>query len=223
MTVFCLASAFSTKTVQTKQNDYLLFNKAYPHITHNGIKRISTAVRYYSAAVPDLMVYVDYRFLHLYLTAHACADAVTAYHNVSYDAARPHNMIMDDANRYQRLFKEGKVAFDYSDFYRDALLKDKHCYSTVSHPNNKHLSIFFSAIFFDLFKENKNFDLGGNDLLKNYIAPEVGSGEQHYFMMRETGLSLACKINYHFFSSQPREQLSEALLRSTYYRSGFVE
>ncbi|KAB0552561.1 VOC family metalloprotein YjdN [Pantoea stewartii] len=28
MTVFCLASAFSTKTVQTKQNDYLLFNKA---------------------------------------------------------------------------------------------------------------------------------------------------------------------------------------------------
>ncbi len=30
MTVFCLASAFSTKTVQTKQNDYLLFNKAVP-------------------------------------------------------------------------------------------------------------------------------------------------------------------------------------------------
>ncbi|MCW0309030.1 WcbI family polysaccharide biosynthesis putative acetyltransferase [Pantoea ananatis] len=174
---------------------------------------------YYSAAVPDLMVYVDYRFLHLYLTAHACMDAVAAYHNVSYDAARQHNMIMDDANRYQRLFKEGKVAFDYSDFYRDALLKDKRCYSTVSHPNNKHLSIFFSAIFFDLFKENKNFDLGGNDLLKNYIVPEVGSGEQHYFMMRETGLSLACKINYHFFSSQSREQLSEALLRSTYYRS----
>jgi len=38
-------------------------------------------------------------------------------------------------------------------------------------------------------------------------------------MMRETGLSLACKINYHFFSSQPREKLSEALLRSTYYLS----
>ncbi len=32
MTVFCLASAFSTKTVQTKQNDYLLFNKALHHM-----------------------------------------------------------------------------------------------------------------------------------------------------------------------------------------------
>ncbi|MFC7507059.1 hypothetical protein [Pantoea stewartii] len=33
MTVFCLASAFSTKTVQTKQNDYLLFNKAKAGVT----------------------------------------------------------------------------------------------------------------------------------------------------------------------------------------------
>ncbi|ARF49852.1 hypothetical protein DSJ_11180 [Pantoea stewartii subsp. stewartii DC283] len=35
MTVFCLASAFSTKTVQTKQNDYLLFNKADKIHTHH--------------------------------------------------------------------------------------------------------------------------------------------------------------------------------------------
>jgi len=102
---------------------------------------------YYSSAVPDLMVYVDYRFLHLYLTGYASTDTVAEYHNVSFDAARQHNMVIDDANRYQRLFQEGKVAFDYSDFYREALLKDKSCYSTVSHPNNKHLSIFFSAIF----------------------------------------------------------------------------
>ncbi|WP_418304272.1 hypothetical protein [Pantoea stewartii] len=35
MTVFCLASAFSTKTVQTKQNDYLLFNKADGVLPHH--------------------------------------------------------------------------------------------------------------------------------------------------------------------------------------------
>ncbi|ARF50825.1 hypothetical protein DSJ_16775 [Pantoea stewartii subsp. stewartii DC283] len=41
MTVFCLASAFSTKTVQTKQNDYLLFNKALYSLNNSFFKRFS--------------------------------------------------------------------------------------------------------------------------------------------------------------------------------------
>ncbi|MGX9236020.1 hypothetical protein [Pantoea ananatis] len=75
-----------------------------------------------------------------------------------------------------------------------------------------------SAIFYDLFKENKKFYLNGNDLLNNYYAPEIGSGDQNYLMMRDTGLSLAGKINYSFFSSQNDEILKKSLLNSAYYQ-----
>lgn len=182
--------------------------------------RVSTPqLGYFPTPVPELMVYVDYRFLHLYLTGYSCRDAVSEYHKSGFDSKKQHDMIIEDANRYQRLFQEGKVAFDYSSFYQESMLKDTRCYSTVSHPNNKHLSIFLSAIFYDLFKENKNFDLNGNDLLNNYFAPEIGSGDQNYLMMRNTGLSLAGKINYSFFASVNRETIKQALLDSAYYQS----
>ncbi|PQK92043.1 WcbI family polysaccharide biosynthesis putative acetyltransferase [Pantoea ananatis] len=181
--------------------------------------RVSTPqLGYFPAPVPELMVYVDYRFLHLYLTGHQHGDAVSQYHKVSYDNQKQHNMVIEDAKRYHKLFQEEKVAFDYSHFYQESMLKNKQCYSTVSHPNNKHLSVFLSAIFYDLFKENKNFDLNGNDLLNNYYAPEIGSGDQSYLMMRDTGLSLAGKINYSFFSSQNDEILKKSLLKSAYYQ-----
>lgn len=37
-------------------------------------------------------------------------------------------------------------------------------------------------------------------------------------MMRDTGLSLAGKINYSFFSSQNDEILKKSLLKSAYYQ-----
>ncbi|WP_288430643.1 hypothetical protein [uncultured Pantoea sp.] len=51
-------------------------------------------------------------------------------------------MIIEDAERYLKLFQEEKVAFDYSRLYQESMLENKQCYSTVSHPNNKHLSVF---------------------------------------------------------------------------------
>lgn len=181
--------------------------------------RVSTPqLGYFPAPVPELMVYVDYRFLHLYLTGYSCAEATSAYHSAAFDAQKQYNMILEDASRYKSLFQEGKVIFDYSGFYQQSLREDTHCYSTVSHPNNKHLSVFLSAIFYDFFQENKNFDLNGNEMLNNYYAPKIGSGDQKYLMMRNSGLPLAGKINYLFFSSQTREMLTHALLQSAYYQ-----
>ncbi|MGK3113368.1 WcbI family polysaccharide biosynthesis putative acetyltransferase [Candidatus Pantoea formicae] len=182
--------------------------------------RVSTPqLGYFSDGVPDSMVYADYRFLHLYLQGHNIVQSVQQYHQVSLCPQKQIKMVRDDAQKYKDLFEEGKVYIDYSEIYEHALLNDTECFSTVSHPNNHHLSILLSAILYKVFNLDKKVELNGNDLLKNYIAPQLGSHNNDYYMMRKTGLNLAGKINHCFFDSQNQRALLKELLKSNYYLS----
>lgn len=85
--------------------------------------RVSTPqLGYFPAPVPELMVY-DYRFLHLYLTGHQHGDAVSQYHKVSYDNQKQHNMVIEDAKRYHKLFRKRKSHLTIPTFIRNQCLK----------------------------------------------------------------------------------------------------
>ncbi|WOZ79129.1 WcbI family polysaccharide biosynthesis putative acetyltransferase [Kosakonia sacchari] len=182
--------------------------------------RISTPqLGYYKDKIPDFMVYVDYRMLHLYLTNVSIQNVVEAYHAVSFSTEKQTNMLKEDALKYRTLFQQGKLYFDYSEEYFRTLSANPDCYSTVSHPDNYNLSLLLQVIYHKSLGINESFDLQGNDLLKNYLAPKIGSGDNAYHMMRPTGLALAGKINYAFFDSQNRHVLKQALVNSSYYIS----
>lgn len=182
--------------------------------------RVSTPqLSYYSEPLPELMVYVDYRLLHLYLTGSTISQAVENYHEVAFDADKQRSFINQDAGVYKSLFQSGKLDVDYSEVYQNSLNENPDCFTTVSHPDNKNLGFLLSSIMYKLSGKQLHFNLAGNDMLNNYRAPKIGHGQKDYFMMRETGLLLATKINYSFFSSQKREQLKTALLSSNYYHS----
>ena len=180
--------------------------------------RVSTPqLGYYTDKIPDFMVYVDYRMLHLYLTNVSIQNVVEAYHSVSFSSEKQTNMLKEDALKYRTLFQRGKLYFDYSEEYFRTLSANPDCYSTVSHPDNYYLSLLLQVIYHKSLGINESFDLQGNDLLKNYVALKIGSGDNTYHMMRPTVLALAGKINYAFFDSQNRRALKQALVNSSYY------
>jgi len=182
--------------------------------------RVSTPqLGYYDLPIPDLMVYIDYRFLHLYLTGHNHRDAVSRYHQVQLSSTKQLAMLEEDAKKYKTLYQNGKVCFDYSEDYFRGVSENTGSYSTISHPNNEHLGLLLRAIYQHIFGSSEKFDLQGNDMLLNYTAPKMGSGDESYFMMRPTGLSLAGKINFAFFEHQDKAMLQHALLKSAYYQS----
>jgi hypothetical protein len=69
------------------------------------------------------------------------------------------------------------------------------------------------------FNLDKKVELNGNEPLKNDIALQLGSKNNDYYMMRNTGLNLAGKINHCFFDSQNQRTLLKELLKSNYYLS----
>ncbi|MEQ9885459.1 WcbI family polysaccharide biosynthesis putative acetyltransferase [Pectobacterium zantedeschiae] len=177
----------------------------------------SPQLAYIDKDLPDLMVYVDYRFLHLYLSGLNYQDAIAQYHNVSLSQDKKDAALTEDADKYKKLYNSEKLIFDYSDYYFSSLSQDQNEYSTISHPSNKHLSLLFEAIHLNTFGAHESFNLNGQELLKNYSAPHLGSGDDSYYMMRHSGLSLACKINYSFFDKYSRTDLAKALISSNYY------
>ncbi len=182
--------------------------------------RVSTPqLGYYDQSIPDLMVYVDYRFLHLYLTGHNHLDAVSRYHQVQLSSTKQLALLEEDAKKYKALYQNGNVCFDYSEDYFRGVSENTGSYSTISHPNNEHLGLLLRAIYQQIFGSSEKFDLQGNDMLLNYTAPKLGSGDDTYYMMRPTGLSLAGKINFAFFEYQDKTMLKNALLKSAYYQS----
>jgi hypothetical protein len=202
---------FSTKAIQQAFDVVML-----PTLE----SRVSTPqLAYFPEPLPDLMVYVDYRLLHLYLTGHTLTQAAESYHAVNLDATKQQNFLTLDADKYQSLFRTGQLHVDYSAFYEKSLRENPDCFTTLSHPDNKNLGFLLSAIMHKLSGKQLTFNLAGEDLLNNYRAPKIGQGSQDYFMMRNTGLLLAAKINYAFFASQKRDLLKSALLSSTYYHS----
>lgn len=174
---------------------------------------------YYDLPLPDMMVYVDYRFLHLYLSGHDVTHAVKRYHQAEFSEKKQLSMLEHDAKKYKNLFKQGKVYFDYSGDYFRSLSENTGSYSTISHPNNENLAVLLSAIYRKTYNITEKFSLQGNDMLLNYVAPTLGSGDTSYFMMRQSGLALAAKINYVFFESQEKNNLTSNLLKSAYYQS----
>lgn len=182
--------------------------------------RVSTPqLGYFPGSLPDLMVYVDYRILHLYLCGETWAEAAKKYHGVAFSREKQLRMLLDDTDKYKQLFQEGKVSIDYSSTYLQKLNANFDCYSTISHPDNDNLTVLLSAVYQYSFGELRSFNLQGNGMLDNYLAPKIGSDSQRYFMMRETGLPLASKINFSFFDSQDKNLLNESLLSSAYYHS----
>lgn len=182
--------------------------------------RVSTPqLAYFTDPLPDNLVYIDYRILHLYLTGFNTTQAFEHYHDIALDILKQKNFIQRDAENYNSLFLRGDLHYDYSDFYQHELLEDIECYTTISHPNNKNLGFLLTAVIHKLSGKKLNFNLDGADLLNNYSAPKLGSNKTDYFMMRDTGLALAVKINYAFFNSKKRDVLKTALLSSTYYHS----
>ncbi|WP_180999154.1 WcbI family polysaccharide biosynthesis putative acetyltransferase [Pectobacterium odoriferum] len=177
----------------------------------------SPQLAYIDKDLPDLMVYVDYRFLHLYLSGFNYQDAITQYHNVSLSQDKKQAALIEDTDKYKKLYKLGKLIFDYSDYYLSSLSQDQDCFSTISHPSNKHLSLLFESIHLNTFGVHETFNLNGQELLNNYRAPRLGSGDESYYMMRDSGLPLACKINYSFFDKYSRTDLTKALISSNYY------
>jgi hypothetical protein len=182
--------------------------------------RVSTPqLGYFDRPLPDLMVYVDYRFLHLYLSGIPQKHAVYHYHDAISSRDKQLEMLREDTQKYRTLYQTGKLFFDYSEVYFEQLSNNVDCFTTVSHPDNFHLGILLQAIYQKAFQVTENFDLQGQGLLDNYRAPKLGSGNMDYFMMRNTGLPLASKINYGYFDSQNKRDLAQALLKSAYYQS----
>lgn len=179
----------------------------------------SPQLGYYTEAVPDYMVYIDYRFLHLYLMGYTSSQSIEKYHNINFSSEKQMMLLKEDALKYRTLFQQGKVYFDYSDEYYSCLLKNPDCFSTISHPDNYNLSLLLKSIYHKSFGIDETFNLEGNNVLENYLAPKIGSNDKNYFMMRPTGLALAGKINYAFFDSQNKILLENALMKSAYYLS----
>ncbi|MFJ5427978.1 WcbI family polysaccharide biosynthesis putative acetyltransferase [Pectobacterium actinidiae] len=177
----------------------------------------SPQLAYFDKELPDLMVYVDYRFLHLYLSGFDYKGAIEKYHSVGLSQDKKYAALIEDTDKYKALYDSGKLIFDYSDYYLSSLSQDQDCFSTISHPSNKHLSLLFESIHFNTFGVHEAFNLNGQELLNNYRAPRLGSGDQSYYMMRDSGLQLACKINYSFFDKYSRTDLVKALISSNYY------
>ncbi|MDY4315412.1 WcbI family polysaccharide biosynthesis putative acetyltransferase [Pectobacterium actinidiae] len=177
----------------------------------------SPQLAYFDKELPDLMVYVDYRFLHLYLSGFDYKGAIEKYHSVVLSQDKKYAALIEDTDKYKALYDSGKLIFDYSDYYLSSLSQDQDCFSTISHPSNKHLSLLFESIHFNTFGVHEAFNLNGQELLNNYRAPRLGSGDQSYYMMRDSGLQLACKINYSFFDKYSRTDLVKALISSNYY------
>lgn len=174
---------------------------------------------YFYEPLPDLMVYVDYRLLHLYLTGNDVSQAVKHYHQAGFSEKKQLAMLEEDAKKYKTLFQQGKVYFDYSADYFRSLSTNTGSYSTVSHPDNEHLGLLLSSIYHKTYNITERFTLQGNDMLLNYVAPRLGSGDVSYFMMRQSGLALATKINYAFFDCQDKEKLRTELYKSAYWLS----
>ncbi|QDX99314.1 hypothetical protein EGD00_08895 [Pectobacterium carotovorum subsp. carotovorum] len=177
----------------------------------------SPQLAYFDKELPDLMVYVDYRFLHLYLSGFDYKGAIEKYHSVGLSQDKKYAALIEDTDKYKALYDSGKLIFDYSDYYLSSLSQDQDCFSTISHPSNKHLSLLFESIHFNTFGVHEAFNLNGQELLNNYRAPRLGSGDENYYMMRNSGLQLACKINYSFFDKYSRTDLIKALISSNYY------
>ncbi|GLW40124.1 hypothetical protein Pcaca04_40600 [Pectobacterium carotovorum subsp. carotovorum] len=177
----------------------------------------SPQLAYFDKELPDLMVYVDYRFLHLYLSGFDYKGAIEKYHSVGLSQDKKYAALIEDTDKYKALYDSGKLIFDYSDYYLSSLSQDQDCFSTISHPSNKHLSLLFESIHFNTFGVHEAFNLNGQELLNNYRAPRLGGGDQSYYMMRDSGLQLACKINYSFFDKYSRTDLVKALISSNYY------
>ncbi|WEF10589.1 WcbI family polysaccharide biosynthesis putative acetyltransferase [Pectobacterium actinidiae] len=177
----------------------------------------SPQLAYFDKELPDLMVYVDYRFLHLYLSGFDYKGAIEKYHSVGLSQDKKYAALIEDTDKYKTLYDSGKLLFDYSDYYLSSLSQDQDCFSTISHPSNKHLSLLFESIHFNTFGVHEAFNLNGQELLNNYRAPRLGSGDENYYMMRNSGLQLACKINYSFFDKYSRTDLIKALISSNYY------
>lgn len=167
--------------------------------------------------LPDGLVYIDYRFLHLYLAGSPLQHAVQHYTEISLDQVAITQTITQERDRYRELFDSGAVTVDYSDIFFELIKQNTESYSTLSHPNNTHMSFLFKHMMKSCGVED-NFTLNGPEVLENHRVPKLGSQETLYYMMRPASLNLAARIYYEFFSSQQTKVLEDAFKASNYAR-----
>lgn len=181
--------------------------------------RVSTPQLGYftSTKLPDGLVYVDFRILHLYMQNTPIGLIEDLYHSITLNKRKMEFYINKDSEKYKELFIENKVITDISEKYKNNLLSDFNCYSTISHPNNKNLELLLQPIIKSTLGINQELNINGQDMLLNYVAPQIGSNLSHYYMMRPGSLKLASKIFYSFFDSIKKEILDEELKSSNYY------
>lgn len=167
--------------------------------------------------VPPAYVYIDYRFLHLYLDRVECLAAAGLYTNIKPSLHKIMVAIDTGAERYRQLYASGAVAEDYSEAYAKSMLINVNSYYTVSHPNNENLGCLMHYVLKHI-SPGLSIKLAGPELLRNFVVPELGSAEREYFMMKPCSLNLAAKLYYNLFTGFERSFLEDELSKSNYFR-----
>jgi len=167
--------------------------------------------------IPPSYVYVDFRFLEMYLNGFHFNKAAIEYTSSSISFSEVEKLIFESAERYRKLYETKKVLLDYSSFYKENLIKNQDDFFTLSHPNNRHLSFILNSIFHDV---GMTIDVTIKDpeLLRNAIVPKMGTNQTEYIMQRPLSLELASKLYYEYFSSFEESFLIDEYTSSNYYK-----
>ena len=163
---------------------------------------------------------VDFRMLHCFLSGVPLASAPHAYFDVALLPQALAQEIESTATKYAAKFADGKVLFDYSQEYRNAMAQEATPYFVHNHPNNPQLQWLANQILQDMQSPLLVSLEQMPPILTDTIVPALNGVFQDAYRIRSQDLRMetACKANYFFFSSYDEAFLRAELEMSPYWR-----